>query len=186
MANTCPTPENPLELRYTGHIPALKNRKRLSKNSKTGKLELQKNFDVKTFLTRIKPLIQQQWEAADGELLEKPKRIGVYVEIVFYRSDPTKLPASDGDNSYTTIQETLKQLVVRDDNQVGFGAFEVMYTPIPSLEQAVAYIWHMDEEERGGQQYTRFWIAKQQREQATPKDVGVPGIIRDLLVGESV
>lgn len=180
-----PTPSNPLVLTYPGHIPSLKNRRRPVKEG--GKLKLKKNTEVMLFLQRTRRLLEQQWAAQASQhgyrLLEPPGRIDLYVEIVFYRRDADKLPASDGDNAFTTIQETLKKLIVRDDNQIRLGVFDVRYTAQRSLEHATAYIWQAAEGCSGAKQFTEFWIAQQQREQKAQGYMVIPHIIRTNLSG---
>lgn len=180
MANASyPTPDNPLILNFPGHVPALKNRKQPVRAGK--KLKLVPNKVVRDFIRRIRPLIEGQWEGQGFSLLPVPSRIGIYVEIVFYRNNPKLLPNSDGDNAYTTLQELLAKLVIENDKQVGYGSFDVLYTSNRALEHARAYIWLHDESVRGIVEAGRMWSVQQRRQQETTSNVGVPELIRDEL-----
>lgn len=147
-----PTPEAPLKLLYPGHIPSIKNNRQPNISSK-GKLVFQKNVEAQRWMQSAKPLVATAWPYLP---LPPPVRIGGFVEMVFYRRDPTKLPASDGDNVATSLQETWKKTIVADDNQVGQFYWEIKYAPVRDVEHALVYLWVLDEDSPPIEQLIRF------------------------------
>lgn len=144
-----PTPSNPAVFLLKEHVPALKNR-RQPVPKKGGGIAFQKNPEVLRFMSNNSGLYQRQWsdqcETYDWAMITPPQRVGFFVKLVFYRADKKKLPKSDGDNAYQTLQEMLKNIAILDDNQVAWGNFIVEFTAQRALEGASAWLWLWDED----------------------------------------
>jgi len=153
-SNLYPTSQNPLVLKYKGHVPALKNNRELRKDKNGGYQYGGKNTTVENWLKRVAPALTKQW-LDSGFPMMKNIPVAAWVDIYFFgKSD---LVNADVDNAYTTIQETWQLPNSRaksagitgsiyDDRQVVQGTFNLTITPIRSLEGAVAYLWAVSNE----------------------------------------
>lgn len=143
-----PTPSNPALFQLTKHVPALKNR-RSPAPKEGGGLSFKKNPEVLKFIRNNHGLYQRQWldqcETHGWSMIPLPQRVGFFAKIVFYRADRAKLPKSDGDNAYQTLQEMLMNIAIEDDRQVAWGNHLVEYTGNRALEGATAWLWLWEE-----------------------------------------
>jgi len=143
-----PTPALPLILTFPPHgkkaIPSLKNNRELIPIDAT-RMKSIKNAEVQAYLRKVGPLISEQWQQQASQygwsLLPKPTLVAVAVRVVLYRPNPKKLPRQDGDNIYTTLQETLQKLVIEDDNQVADHHVRTQYTRNRALHHATLCLW---------------------------------------------
>lgn len=145
---TWPTPELPLMLYYPSDdgraIPAMKNNRDIIHDTQ-GVPRSIKNARVQAYLKMVGPLLSAQWNLVeqihDFEPVPLPYAVEVYVQVVLYRPNPKKLPRQDGDNIYTTLQETLPGLVLQNDKQVADHHVRAEYTPNKALHHALLWLW---------------------------------------------
>lgn len=145
-----PSPDNPLILHYRGRIPALKNDKVLI-TKKGGDQALIPDKDVLEFFKRVKSL-QRQVDQQGFNRMHFPTPVACHVTMYFRINEIHHIPTSDGDNAYTTIQETwqypavVKTMgavlgVIDNDRQVLECHWRTIAVPVANLEGATAFLW---------------------------------------------
>lgn len=188
-----PTTKNPLVLKYRGHVPAMKNRRQYRKDKKGNLIPAGKNKTVKTWLQRIETPLIKQW-IGSGYSMMKNVPVAAWVDIYFYKKDATgfDLVTSDGDNAYTTIQETWQINnpdndeagiigAVYDDRQIVNGTFTLTTTPIRALEGATAYLWGVSLEKPYYLQLAEFLVWYHQHRNREVEFVEIPDLLKELL-----
>lgn len=114
-------------------------------DSNTGKALKQarigKSTDVRNYIRLAKDRIAQVREAAGFEVVEMPKLIGALSVLYLYPTE-TGLPTADDDNLWGTIQESLMDGVVcEDDGQV--RDHRPVYRPAKTrkMEMTLLFVW---------------------------------------------
>lgn len=161
-----PTPENPITLRIqyrkkgnAATIPALKNQRQAFVAN--GQLRFAKNKNVMQFNAYAQNLIESQLQESPFELpIVKPHRFGVWLRVVKYQVDHTKVPRSDLDNQYTTLQELLQGSIMEDDNQIASFYAEEQLSHVKDSQFALLYLW-VDTEEPRFEQHMKFYNSVQ-------------------------
>ena len=92
-----------MKLVIHGQIPSLKNAKKISVNSRTGKRFVRTEARVKDFMDKAKQEISLQWSAV---------KTPVCVTYVFYNKDLRK---HDIENQVATLNDCLKEFLGDDD-----------------------------------------------------------------------
>lgn len=135
---TNPTPENPLIVVSVSDkgVPSMKNDNQL--NFKTGKMT--RSNATKVFLRGFTGKVKAAMNQKGFSMLSDDTPIGLYVYM--------KLAKQDGDNVFTTIQETMQKSIVNNDRQVKFGQFVVNDIDQGMTEMAVAFVWELPQEAR--------------------------------------
>jgi len=146
---TTPSSSNPYLLIFKGHVPALKNDKRAVTNKK-GDAVLVHSPEVSKWLKNQESSLHSQVKNNNYQTIMKPARVGVWADIYIYGPNaPKSYPRRDGDNMFTTLQETLQTAdmpsgicgVMEDDSQISFGHYEIHYVKSEMLEGARVYVW---------------------------------------------
>ncbi len=184
-----PRPNNPLVIRFMKNIPALKNEK--SWNQKTGKPRLHR--DVTDFFRYVQHTVAPQVVEAGFSIIPITTPVAVYAELAFSAYSKHGIPTKDGDNSYTTLQETLEiphkvnndswstgaiLAVIERDRQV----MSVRYDVYPrSPAGAVLYVWAFDLQDDRRESWMEFdiWYAGQERNATVP----IKMFTEDMFIG---
>lgn len=184
-----PSAANPLILLYGGRIPALKNEKTIVTDG-SGTRTLQANKDVKTFYKRVQSAVKSQVAAQGFDPIAFPTPVALYAEIFFSIKEAHGIPTTDGDNAYTTLQESLqdkKKLakttgavlgVIDNDRQILSFHVEVLAVPSPRFEGAKLFLWTMNrpndlqyrKEER---RLFEDWLANASKRYAEPHPIDI-------------
>lgn len=149
-----PSPDNPLILHYRGRIPALKNDKEWVDDPETGGKKPIPNEEVQVFFKKAKSL-QRQVDRQGFTRMPFPMPVACHVTMYFRINEPHGIPTSDGDNAYTTLQETwqfplvVKTMgavlgVIENDRQVLECHWRTIAVPVANLEGATAFLWQHD------------------------------------------
>lgn len=149
-----PSPENPLIVVSTSDkgIPSMKNDNRL--DLKRGKLR--RSGTTNAFLRGFPKKVQAAMEHKGFTQLPPD----VPISLVVYM----KMPSQDGDNVFTTVQETMQKSLVHNDRMVKFGAFVVNDIGIGMTQMGVAFAWALPEsaktdKDTGFEELIRFYNA---------------------------
>ena len=170
---------------YRGGVPALKNRREPG-YTEEGVRIFQKNKAVRSFLASIENALRTQVDRLEFDRIPMPHKVAAWVDITFFLKAAHGIPRNDGDNAYTTIQETWQSSpkggiagVIDDDRQVLSAVWDVHTTAVESLQGAKAYLWVQDETSFRSQ-LLRFLAADEQRKSKAASEK--PGIRLPLLL----
>lgn len=102
-----------------------------------------KTPDVRNYIRLAQDKISRAREAANFELVPIPKLVGALAVLFLYAPDSARgLPTADDDNLWGTIQESLQDGVVcEDDGQVRDHRPVFMPAKALTMEMTLLYLW---------------------------------------------